>query len=407
MKVSSVNTPSRVNFVATNPNKHQQTTAKQNQLSENHKILTGVESGAYFKADILLNRPSFGKRLISQLPTATFDNVMKTLGNKKPLIVFDYDGTFAPFVADTLKASPQGGADNFIKVLKKLEAGNIPVFIVTSRTIRDFLNPGVIGPEAKNINRIGLKGNQMNLILPENIASLFTQKYSSKAGYEVFEEALEDGKKRVKIKPKAIPGFKESKSELEEAVKKISDKFGIEEKEIMYTLHWRKLEESKNDKNSEFVDEQIQRGIKAFEKICKEKFKNEFDSGQFHLHLDESNMIYELVDKRTDLEHNKGSIIEELSELYNDKPPIFLGDSVGPTSHESVLKDDEYAMEAVKKYKGIGIAVIARDTKEVSEFDKTAKNRGKIKTASTHKINSYEDTISLLEKLSKHFEQPS
>lgn len=398
MKVSSVNTPSRVNFVATNPNKPQQTTTQRNQLSENHKILTGVESGAYFKADILLNRPSFGKRLVSKLPYATADEIYKKLKGKKLLVATDFDGAQAGFVGDPLQAAPHGGIKKFLKMVKNLEKSDIPFFILTSRIIEDFEAKGVIGKSAKNINRIGLKGNQANLILPKDIAAKLVEKYSQKADYTVSQTPLKNGGVRVEIEPVLIPGLKEAKTILEEGVKKISDKFRIEDKKIMYNLHWRELDESKTPENASMIDEQIKRGQEAFKRICEEKFGKEIEEGKLRLHLDESNMVYELVDKRTDLK-NKGSIIEELQELYPDRPPVFLGDSVGTLAGKP--KDDEYAIKIAEEQGGIGMAVIAREEKEVNNLNKTLNARGSTETAASMAIKSYQDTGPLLNAVAK------
>ncbi len=420
MKVPCLNTQARVNFASTNLTKNQKTDGTQCPVAVNYnnqKVSDGRELGSYFKADILSNRPSFGKKLVSELPYATADMIAKKL-KKAPFVATDFDGAQAGFVGDPLQAAPHGGIKKFLKMVKNLKKSNIPFFILTSRIIEDFEATGVIGKEAKNINRIGLKGNQANLILPEDIAAKLVEKYSQKADYIVSQTPLKNGKVRVEIEPALISGLKEAKTILEEGVKKISDKFRIEDKKIMYNLHWRELDESKTPETTPAINEQIKKGQEEFARICNEKFGKEIEEGKLRLHLDESNMVYELIDSRTDIK-NKGFIIEELQELYPEKSPIFLGDSVGEDRKKPAAatingatknvqkpeklmpKDDEYAIKVAEEHDGVGMAVIARDEKEVNNLGETIKSRGRTETTASMAIKSYQDSVPLLNAVAK------
>ena len=394
MKVSCLNTQSKVKFATNNLAKNQQSTEAQFPISENRQVLAGAESGSYIKAGLLLNAPSFGKKAISSLPSATADKILEKLNGKKPLVAVDYDGTFGPFVPDPLKALPHGGSEKFLEMIKNLAKSDIPFFILTSRAIEDFSATGVIGKKAKNINRIGLKGNQANLILPKDIAEKLVEKYSKDTDYIVTQKKLKNGKVRVKIEPALIQGFKEAKDALEKGVKKISPLFRIEDKKIMYTLHWRELNESKTEATASEIEKQIKQGQEEFKRICEEKFAKELEDEKLLLQIDKSNMIFELVDART-RDKNKGSIIEELNKLYSDRLPVFMGDSVGEK------KDDEYAIAAAEKLKGAGIAVIARDAKEFGAIDTTKASRGTIETDASMSLQSYQDSIPLLNELAE------
>lgn len=361
--------------------------------------------------------------------------------NAQIVVLSDYDGCIAGFHPDPLQSSPPGGKEAFSKTVHNLDKAGIPFFILTSRTIADFKEPGVISDAAKNTNLIGLKGNQINAVLPfdaDRISKFAAKYWPDEEGYERSVKELQDGKTALTVEPKPLEGFSEVKTLAQEKLSPLG--FFVEDKKIMYTIHWRALEETAKDKaargetheigvdqkifsevsaidpqqgetnviikNNEngssikiSLDSLIKYGQKKFENICSEKIQDKIEDGKIKLHLDEATKIYEVVDMRTD-KNNKGSIVKMFTELFTPNGPvhpIFLGDSVGRSGN--TVKDDEHAMQAAADLGGSPIAVTARDTKEIKNG--VDDKRKASQTAAKFRLRSFEDNLKVLNKLAE------
>ena len=387
------------------------------------------------------------KTALSGLPDANIKEITEkiNLGKKQPLVISDFDGTFSAFTPKILEAGPYGGVPNFSDMVNNLDKSNIPFFILTSRKLEDFSESGMLGDTSENINKIGLKGNQMDLVLPKNPkVDEFISKWQEKNDYTTDIKELNNGKIKIKIEPKPIEGFDKVKTQLKDELEPLG--FAIEDKKIMFTLHWRDIEEKINnskkpyrlevnneifqdvinwektgddkkekepkvmiinkenpDKNVELSSSELLNYSKRkFENICKDNFTNELIQGNVSLHLDTGTKIYELVDART-TNLNKGTILKEFTDLFggNKKAfPLFMGDSI------STGKDDEFALEESVKSGGAGIAITCRDQKELSSLnnpDISLSKRLSLETSANYKLNSYKQTVPFLNELAGEY----
>ena len=387
------------------------------------------------------------KTALSCLPDANIKEITEkiNLEKKQPLVISDFDGTFSAFTPKILEAGPYGGVPNFSAMVNNLDKSNIPFFILTSRKLEDFSEPGMLGDAAENINKIGLKGNQMNLILPKTPkVDEFISKWQEKNDYTTEIKELNNGKIKIKVEPKPIEGFDKVKTQLKDELEPLG--FAIEDKKIMFTLHWRDIEEKINnskepyrlevnneifqdvnnwkkivddkeekeskvliinkgnpDKNVELSsNELLDYSKQKFENICKDNFTNELKQGKVSLHLDTGTKIYELVDART-TNLNKGTILKDFTDLFggNEKAfPIFMGDSI------STGKDDEFALEESVKSAGAGIAVVCRDKTELGSLknpDISLTKRLSLETSANYKLDSYQETVPFLNKLAGEY----
>lgn len=353
-------------------------------ISDKVKYYTG-NIAPYYKAQFLSFK---GINPLQEIPFATenIDKIVSVIGKKIVLPVCDYDGTFAGFVPDPLKACPFGGNKAFGEMLDNLQKKGILSFILSSRDLNDFKNEGVLGQDLyEKMNFVGLKGNQFKITIPEkNARELITELNTRPgSGYNIEMQKLDNDNVRLKVEPKPLQCIQDIKEEAIRILKPLG--FRMEDKNIALTVHSRELEENLKDKPEELS------GRMAFMKETMENLYKKYNTqNEISAYHDPSVKIYEIIDKRMEL-YNKGDLLQKFVDIFGGKEkvsPVYIGDSLGKG------KDDEFAFNAANLDHGISVAVDKREEQDIIK-----ENSRNVSTCANYRLNSYQDTINFVNTL--------
>ncbi len=200
------------------------------------------------------------KRKLSTVPTADTSEIAKKVkdANKKPVLISDFDGTFVGFAEDPNMVMSAEELKKFNTMLDNLNQFSVdPPILVTAGSLDRFEK--IFGEEAANsLNSMGLKGNQMNLSVPNDKADKFIQEWTSeKNAHVVGEEGknsnnpayliektdLDNGQTKIKLRPTDLLGFSPEKSNFDAKLRESLEPLGfrIENLGMIINLHWRGL----------------------------------------------------------------------------------------------------------------------------------------------------------------------
>lgn len=395
---------------------------------------------------------SGSKSLESYTPvdSKNIDNIVNGLPkDKRPIVFTDFDGTMYPLY---IEQEPDAliKSDEFISLKNSLKNNNIPFFVLSARALSQFHATDPQSINNNNLNIIALNGNEMLLNLPKNEKALrFIDKYKNDKQFDVSEKNENDSVK-VFITPKLDENYCRGGKILKEIFAPLG--FIVEDKGITVALRWRRLQNKVMSENNETyimgpVSDEIYEEIKEF---CKKQeqtntnkhveITNELTDDKLQMSFDvlleyAINKFHSVYEKELGHDYSKddgveikltkgskktceihlnnyfkqtkGTILEDVFDIYNTDNksfPVFLGDSLGN-------KDDEPAIKKANELGGYGIGILCRFPAELNEFrqNKNAslvqelKDRLQLNSDSKFLLESYEQSIPLLEKISDNY----
>lgn len=403
-------------------------------------------------ADIKRVSFSSNKALESFNPidSSNINNIVDALPkDKRPIVFTDFDGTMYPLYIehepDVLIQNPE-----FVSLTESLKGNNVPFFVLSARALNQFYPTDSQSIKNKNLNIIALNGNEMSLNLPKNEKSLkFIDKYKNDNQFNVSEKYEQDSINFF-ITPKLDENYCRGGKKLKEIFAPLG--FIVEDKGITVALRWRRLQNKVMKENNETynmgkVSNEIFEEIKEFNSkkdqsdiknpveitnsLNNDKVQLDFDTvleyaiNKFysvyakelgHDYSKDDGVSIKLTrgDKKTCeirlndyFKQTKGTILEEIFDIYNSDSksfPVFLGDSLGN-------KDDEPAIKKANELGGFGIGILCRFPAELNEFKQNnklpsvqeLKDRLQLNTDSKFLLESYEQSIPLLCKISDNY----
>lgn len=244
----------------------------------------------------------------------SIDDVFKVIGNKKPVLFLDYDGTLSPIVSNPEDAILSNITKNVIEKLSKL----IPIGIISGR-------------DRQNVeSKIG-------------IDSLI---YAGSHGFDItgpnnLEMQYEEGQE-------ALPILDEAELQLNKSLNGIQGAL-VERKKYAIAVHFRNVEEGKVKE----VEEKVMEVLGRHKKLKK-------GSGK---------MIIELKPAQ---DWHKGKaltwILDALQLGSENHIPIFIGDDVTDEDALKVIEKDGIGIIVGKHEEDTAASYSLRDTEEVALF---------------------------------------
>lgn len=201
------------------------------------------------------------KRKLSDVPLASpsaMADMVKQTG-KQPVIISDFDGTLVPFGEDPNKVITKEEAEHFKNnTLSKLNKAKTPLFLLTAGSLERFALDTMFGKKtAEQLSAIGLKGNSMNLTVPDKKAENFINKWTAEKNahvvgeqqnannpaYTIEKTSLDNGQTKIKLRPADLLGFSPEQSDFDTKLRKNLEPLGfrIENLGMIVNLHWRGL----------------------------------------------------------------------------------------------------------------------------------------------------------------------
>ncbi len=200
------------------------------------------------------------KKKLSDVPTADPSEIALRVkqAKKQPVLISDFDGTFVGFAEDPNKVMSTEELNKFNIMLDNLnnQFSVDPPILVTAGSLDRFEK--IFGEESANkLNSMGLKGNQMNLTVPNDKADKFIQEWTSEKNahvlgeqqnannpaYSIKKEDLGNGQTKIKLRPTDLLGFSPEKSNFDTKLRENLEPLGfrIENLGMIINLHWRGL----------------------------------------------------------------------------------------------------------------------------------------------------------------------
>lgn len=281
---------------------------KSDSLSEADHVVADFNQLEIGKAD-----ESFQKRPITKLSNALehHEEILNSMGSKKPAVFLDYDGTLTPIVDNPEDATLSEEMHDIVKALSE----KCTVAVISGRDLKDVKN--MVG-----------------------IEDIY---YAGSHGLDI---SGPDHKKQVGTE--ALPVLEE----IEKEARKKSEEWegtNIERKEFVVAIHYRKADEAT-------ANEVLEYARKAAE--TNEEIK-----------VVENKKVVEL---RPDIPWNKGKaidyLLDELAENREEVLPIFIGDDVTDEDGFEFLIDRGIGIVTGDHGKPSHARYMLKDTEEVRKF---------------------------------------
>ena len=240
--------------------------------------------------------------------------ITESIGQKKPVLFLDYDGTLSPIVKDPDKAILSDKTKEKVREL----AGLVPVAVVSGRDRADVQK------------KVGL----------ENVI------YAGSHGFDIegpngLELQYEGGQQ-------ALPALKEAEKNLNERIGHIKGAV-VERKKYAIAVHYRNVADSEVDTVKKAVYEELEK---------QEKLKK--GGGK------------KIIELKPDIDWNKGRatrwLLEKLELNSEQHIPFFIGDDVTDEDAIEAIADDGIGILVGTHGEKTAASYRLNDTEEVAEF---------------------------------------